>query len=43
MTLEKGDLILTGTPEGVQSLKKGDCLEAELEDYCHLKVFVQKN
>ena len=43
MTLEKGDLILTGTPEGVQTLKKGDCLEAELEGYCHLKVFVQKN
>jgi len=43
MTLEKGDLILTGTPEGVQSLKKGDCLEAELEGYCHLTVFVKKN
>jgi 2-keto-4-pentenoate hydratase/2-oxohepta-3-ene-1,7-dioic acid hydratase in catechol pathway len=43
MTLEKGDLILTGTPEGVQSLKKGDCLEAELEGYCRLKVYVQKN
>lgn len=43
MTLEKGDLILTGTPEGVQSLKKGDYLEAELEGYCHLKVFVQEN
>lgn len=42
MTLERGDLILTGTPEGVQSLKKGDCIEAELEGYCHLKVYVQK-
>jgi len=43
MTLKKGDLILTGTPEGVQSLKEGDCLEAELEGYCYLKVFVKKN
>jgi 2-keto-4-pentenoate hydratase/2-oxohepta-3-ene-1,7-dioic acid hydratase in catechol pathway len=41
MTLERGDLILTGTPEGVQSFKKGDCLEAILEGYCHLRVFVK--
>lgn len=30
MTLEKGDLILTGTPKGVGSVKPGDVLEASL-------------
>jgi 2-keto-4-pentenoate hydratase/2-oxohepta-3-ene-1,7-dioic acid hydratase in catechol pathway len=30
-TLEPGDLVLTGTPEGVGPLSAGDLLEAELE------------
>lgn len=28
MTLNKGDLILTGTPEGVSRIKAGDLVEA---------------
>lgn len=40
MTLEPGDLIMTGTPEGVAEIKKGDVLEAWLSDICSLKVFV---
>ncbi len=31
MTLEKGDLIFTGTPKGVGKVESGDRLEAELE------------
>lgn len=38
MSLEKGDLIMTGTPEGVAEIHKGDILEANLGDICHLKV-----
>ena len=41
MTLEKGDLIMTGTPEGVGEIAKGDILEAELKDICFLKVDVR--
>jgi len=40
MTLEKGDLILTGTPEGVGEIKHGDILEAELGNFCFLNVNV---
>ena len=40
MTLEPGDLIMTGTPEGVGEIKKGDILEADLSDFCSLKVNV---
>lgn len=40
MTLEKGDLILTGTPEGVGEIKKGDLLKASLDEYCSLEVNV---
>jgi 2-keto-4-pentenoate hydratase/2-oxohepta-3-ene-1,7-dioic acid hydratase in catechol pathway len=40
MTLEPGDLILTGTPEGVSQIKRGDILEAKLGDICSLKVNV---
>lgn len=40
MTLEPGDLILTGTPEGVDEIKKGDILEAKLGNICSLKVIV---
>lgn len=38
MTLESGDLILTGTPEGVNEIVKGDVLEANLGNVCSLKV-----
>jgi 2-keto-4-pentenoate hydratase/2-oxohepta-3-ene-1,7-dioic acid hydratase in catechol pathway len=41
MTLEKGDLIITGTPEGVGEIVKGDVLEAELGNLCYLKVNVK--
>ena len=40
MTLEPGDLIMTGTPEGVGEIIKGDILEAELSNFCLLKVNV---
>jgi acylpyruvate hydrolase len=41
MTLEPGDLILTGTPEGVGELKAGDVLEATLGNICSLTVDVK--
>ena len=41
MTLEEGDLILTGTPEGVGKIVKGDILEATLGNFCFLKVDVR--
>jgi 2-keto-4-pentenoate hydratase/2-oxohepta-3-ene-1,7-dioic acid hydratase in catechol pathway len=41
MTLERGDLIMTGTPEGVNKIKKGDVLEAYLDELCSLKVYVR--
>jgi 2-keto-4-pentenoate hydratase/2-oxohepta-3-ene-1,7-dioic acid hydratase in catechol pathway len=40
MTLEPGDLILTGTPEGVGKLQKGDSLRAELSSVVELSVDV---
>ena len=42
MTLEPGDVILTGTPEGIGSLAVGDVFEVELEGVCTLKNTVQK-
>ena len=42
MTLYPGDLILTGTPEGVNEIKEGDIIEAELENVCSLKIYVKK-
>ena len=39
-TLEPGDLIFTGTPEGVGSVHAGDVLEAELEAVGTLRVAV---
>ena len=42
MTLEEGDLILTGTPEGVGEIKEGDIIEAKLDDVCSLKVYVKR-
>jgi 2-keto-4-pentenoate hydratase/2-oxohepta-3-ene-1,7-dioic acid hydratase in catechol pathway len=41
MTLEHGDLILTGTPEGVGEIKEGDVLEARLGSLCSLTVDVK--
>jgi 2-keto-4-pentenoate hydratase/2-oxohepta-3-ene-1,7-dioic acid hydratase in catechol pathway len=41
MTLERGDLILTGTPEGVGEIKEGDVLEARLGSLCSLTVDVK--
>ncbi len=32
MTLEEGDLIFTGTPEGVSKVNRGDKIEAEIEN-----------
>jgi len=40
MTLERGDLILTGTPEGVGRIAEGDIIEAKLGDFCSLRVNV---
>ena len=42
MTLRRGDLILTGTPEGVGEIVEGDVIEADLGDICCLKVDVKK-
>ena len=42
MTLERGDLILTGTPEGVGEIKEGDVLDAQLGSVCSLTVDVQR-
>jgi len=41
MTLERGDLIMTGTPEGVGEIAVGDMIEAKLGDFCSLKVDVR--
>ncbi len=39
MTLEKGDLIFTGTPAGVSRVKRGDKLEAKLGEIAELNVY----
>jgi 2-keto-4-pentenoate hydratase/2-oxohepta-3-ene-1,7-dioic acid hydratase in catechol pathway len=31
MTLEPGDVVLTGTPEGVSPIRSGDEVEVEIE------------
>ena len=41
-TLEKGDLIITGTPAGVGALKGGDVVEVEIENIGILKNEVQE-
>ncbi len=41
MTLEPGDLIMTGTPEGVGEIAAGDIVEAGLGNICSLKVNVR--
>ncbi|HXX63780.1 MAG TPA: fumarylacetoacetate hydrolase family protein, partial [Bacteroidota bacterium] len=40
-TLEEGDLIFTGTPEGVARVVPGDVLKAEIESVGSLTVGVQ--
>lgn len=40
MTLEEGDIIMTGTPEGVGPLRHGDRVEASIEGLGVLKVQV---
>ena len=42
MTLEPGDVILTGTPEGVGPLAAGDTLEVEVTGVGVLKLRVEK-
>ncbi len=42
MTLRRGDLILTGTPEGIGEIVEGDVIEAKLGNICSLKVDVKK-
>ena len=37
MTLEKGDLIFTGTPQGVGKVVKGDKIFANIENIANLK------
>ncbi len=39
-TLEAGDLIFTGTPEGVGRVQRGDILEAQLGSFATLRVGV---
>ena len=41
MTLEPGDLIMTGTPEGIGEIVAGDILEANLGNLLTLKVNVR--
>jgi 5-carboxymethyl-2-hydroxymuconate isomerase len=41
MTLEKGDLIFTGTPKGVSKVESGDKLEAELEGLLKLNCSIK--
>lgn len=40
-TLRPGDLIFTGTPEGVGPIKSGDSITANLSDYAELNVGVK--
>ena len=42
MTLEPGDVILTGTPEGVGPLVAGDSLAVEVSGVGVLKLRVEK-
>jgi 5-carboxymethyl-2-hydroxymuconate isomerase len=39
-TLEPGDLVFTGTPEGVGPVQRGDVLEADLEGLASLRVTI---
>ena len=37
MTIEPGDIMATGTPEGVGEVKAGDVVELEIENVCKLR------
>ena len=37
MTLEPGDVIATGTPEGVSEIRRGDVVEARIEGVGRLR------
>ncbi len=39
-TLDPGDIVMTGTPAGVGSLKSGDTLEASLQDWIEVETTV---
>ena len=41
MTLEPGDIIATGTPEGVGKIEQGDVIEAWIEGIGELRVYVE--
>ena len=41
MTLNRGDIITTGTPAGVGPVKKGDKIEVEIEKIGRLINFVE--
>jgi 2-keto-4-pentenoate hydratase/2-oxohepta-3-ene-1,7-dioic acid hydratase in catechol pathway len=43
MTLEKGDLIFTGTPAGVGKVNRGDKIEAKLGGVINLICTVAKD
>lgn len=43
MTLEEGDLIITGTPLGFDSVQKGDIIEAGFQGIDSVKFFVAKD
>ena len=37
MTIEEGDIMATGTPEGVGEIRPGDVVELEIENLCRLR------
>ena len=37
MTIEEGDIMATGTPEGVGEIRSGDIVELEIEGVCRLQ------
>ncbi|CAG9532582.1 unnamed protein product [Cercopithifilaria johnstoni] len=41
VTMEPGDMLLTGTPPGVTAVKSGDCIEFGLEGIASFKFYVQ--
>ncbi|OZC10971.1 FAH family protein [Onchocerca flexuosa] len=41
VTMERGDMLLTGTPSGTTAVKSGDCIEFGLEGIALFKFYVQ--
>ena len=37
MTIEEGDIMATGTPDGVGEIRPGDVVELEIENVCKLR------